>query len=345
MRAAGRRDLLRIAGLAVAIVLALALVLVPPLLGDWRSMAAKAGTDSVTADTLYRALLMMFGITSAWLCIALAVVLALGVWQLWSRERDLAGYLLSMAVVGASVIALSRPAWIQHQLTFVRYVLPIVPFVLLFLAEGIVFVVAKLRMPAIAASVAALLIIGLVAAGPLPGYYYYPNQFMGHALFQFDYDADANPYSTRLELGTVPAFFRDLSTRPPGSITLIEAPARLISNYLPDPWYQRIHRQNVKYAFVAPVCGNGEGDELPTAASGALFRRIGKLADILDGATWGADYLVLRMHPWSLPAGLDVPWPDMQACAAKVSARLGPPVYRDGKIVVFALAGAKNAAE
>lgn len=344
-RAVGSRDFLRMAGLAVVTVLALALALVPPLIGDWRSMAAKAGTDSVTADTLYRSLLMMFGISNAWLYAVLAVLLVLGVWRLWSRERDLAGYLVSMALAGATAIALSRPAWIQHQMTFVRYVLPILPFVLLFLAEGIVFVLSTLRVPVLAASAAALCIIGLAAAGPMPGYYYYPNQFMGHAIFQFDYDPDANPYSTRLELGTVPTFYRDLSTRPPGSITLIEAPARLISNYLPDPWYQRIHRQNVKYAFVAPVCGSGEGDELPRAASGALFRRIGKLADILDGATWGADYLVLRMHPWSLPVGLDVPWPDMQACTEKVSARLGPPVYRDEQIAVFALAGAKKAAQ
>ncbi|MGH8173132.1 MAG: hypothetical protein ACREPX_08285 [Rhodanobacteraceae bacterium] len=31
------------------------------------------------------------------------------------------------------------------------------------------------------------------------------------------------------------------------------------------------------------------------------------------------------------------PWPDMDACAAKVGARLGAPVYRDDQIVVFAL--------
>jgi len=344
-RTHGRGEFLRMVGLAVATVIALALVLVPPVLGDWRSMAAKAGTDSVTADTLYRSLLMMFGISNAWLCVLLAILLVLGVWRLWSRERDLAGFIVSMMLVGVGVIALSRPAWIQHQQTFVRYVLPIVPFVLLFLAEGIVFAVAMLRVPALAAAAAALSIIGLAAAGPMPGYYYYPNQLMGHELFQFDYDANANPYSTRLELGAVPLFFRDLSTRPPGSITLIEAPARLISHYLPDPWYQRIHRQNIKYAAVAPVCGGGEGDELPHAAPGARFHRMGKLADLLDGATWGADYLVLRLRPWSVPAGLDMPWPDMQACTAKVAARLGPPVYRDEQMVVFALARAKSDAE
>jgi hypothetical protein len=122
---------------------------------------------------------------------------------------------------------------------------------------------------------------------------------------------------------------------------LIEAPAKLISNFVPDAWYQAIHRQNIKYALLAPVCG-GEADEIPPTADGAHFRRLGKLADILDGATWGADYLVLRLHPWSVPPGVEQPWPDMAACVGKVSARLGPPVYDDGQLVVYALASARK---
>jgi hypothetical protein len=343
-RGTGTREILRIAGLAVATIAGLAIVLVPPILGDWRAMAAKAGTGAVTGETLYRSLLMMLGISSPWLGVALAIMFALGIWRLWQREPGFTAYIVSTMLIGTIAIAFSRPAWVQHQQTFVRYALPIVPFVLMFVAEGLVFVVAQLRMQALAVAAAMLVVIGLAMAGPFPGYYYYPNQFMGHELFQFDYDADANPYSTRVELGPVPAFYRDLETRPPGSITLIEAPARLISHFVPDPWYQAIHRQNVKFALLAPVC-SGEADEFPYTATGARFRRVGKLADMMDGATWGADYLVLRMHPWSEPPGIDTPWPDMAACASKISTSLGQPVYRDEQITVFALAGAKEKSE
>ena len=68
---------------------------------------------------------------------------------------------------------------------------------------------------------------------------------------------------------------------------------------------------------------------------------LGRLSDITNGATWGADYLVLRMHAWSEPPGIAQAWPDMNACAANVAAKLGTPIYRDGEITVFALAGAK----
>ena len=341
-RATGTRDIVRMVGLALATVAGLAIVLAPPILGDWRAMAAKAGSGTVTGETLYRSVLMMFGISSPWLCAVLAILFALGIWRWWQRERGFTLYIVSMMLVGIAVIALSRPAWVQHQQTFVRYVLPILPFVLLFVAEGLVVVLEQLRIEAVVVAAAVLAVIGLAMAGPFPGYYRYPNQFMGHELYQFDYDAAENPYATRVELGPVPSFYRDLATRPPGSITLIEAPARLISHFVPDPWYQAIHRQNVKFALLAPVCGSGEADEFPYVAPGTRFRRVGKVSDLMTGATWGGDYLVLRMHPWSEPPGIDTPWPDMAECVAKVGAKLGEPVYRDDRITVFALAARKK---
>jgi len=279
----------------------------------------------------------VFGISSPMLLVVMAALLVLGIWRLWQRDRKLAAYLLSTSVAGVVAVSLSHAAWIQHAMTLVRYSLPMVPIVLLFAAEGLVFVVAQLRISLLASGAAALAIAGLVAAGPIPRYYYSPNQLMGHALFQFDYAPQENPYATLNELGPVPQFYRDLASRPPGSITLIETPARLISNYFPDVWYQPIHRQKLKYALAAPVCG-GESDEYPYTATGTAFRRVARLGDLLDGATWGGDYLVLRLKPWSVQPGLEQGWPDMEACAAKVGAKLGAPVYRDTQIVVFALA-------
>jgi len=330
------RAFVRIIVLALATVAGLALVLVPPLLGDWRAMAAKAGAGAVEGETFYRALLMVFGISSPALLVAMVVLVAVGIWRVWKRDRRFAAYALSMCVAGIVTVSLTHAAWVQHALTLVRYSLPVVPFVLLFVAEGIVFVVAQLRLQVLACAAALLVIAGLVAAGPIPRYYYYPNQLMGHALFQLDYAPDKNPYATLLDLGPVPEFYRDLASRPPGSITLIETPSRLISNYFPDVWYQAIHRQNVKYALAAPVCG-GEADEYPYTATGTRFHRVARLDDLLDGATWGGDYLVLRLTPWSVPPGLEQGWPDMTECAAKVTTRLGEAVYRDTQIAVFSL--------
>ena len=345
-RPAAARRLASLAAFGGLVALALAFALLPPLIGDWTSMAAKAGTSSATIESLHRTFLMQFGLADAWASAPVAVLFAFGAWRLWRRERELVLLVLSACLVGAVVVCAARPAWIQHAPVLVRYAAPVLPFLLLFFAEGIAGTCARLRAPS-AAAITCVAIGLLVWRGPLPDWYYEPNQFMGHAMFQFDYAADANPYVTQLELGPVPAFYRDLARRPPGSVTLIEAPGLMHSNYMPDPWLQRIHRQNVKHALAAPVCGTGEGwDEYPYTATGDRFTRMARLADLLDGATWGGDYLVLRLKPWTLPPGGQFPWPvawpDMPACVAKVEARLGAPMFRDEAIVVFDLHATRN---
>jgi len=331
--------------LGVVIAAVLVCLLGPPLINDWGAMAGKAGADSVSWTSFYQTLLMQFGVADAATLAVLLALGAIGAARLWRDERFLVGSVVSAMFVGMAVIAFARPAWVQHALVYARYATPMLPFLLLFVAAGIVAVVERMRVQALAMLACAAGIAAFVARGPLPSWFYAPNQFMGHALFQFDYDTRTNPYVTQLELGPVSPFFTELAKKPPRSVTLIETPARAISNFVPDPWLQRIHRQNVKFALASPVCGVGEWDEYPYTATGTRFTRMGKLADILDGATWGADYLVLRMHPWTLPPGKDFPWPvawpDMAACAARVEARLGAPVYRDEGVVVFALKAAR----
>lgn len=345
-RAQAMRTLSTMLALGVATMIPLLVVLLPPLLADWGAMAGKAGADSISATSLYRTLLMQLGIADAWLCMLMVGLGGFGVWRLWRSDRDFAGLTLSAAVVGGIVICAARPAWISHAPVLVRYSAPILPFLLLYVAEGFAGVLEGVRHPRVAAAFASIGLVALFFAGPMPGWYYSPNQFMGHAIFQFDYDARTNPYATLLQLGPVSPFWLDLAKRPPRSVTVIETPARAQSNFMPDPWLQKIHRQNVKFALASPVCGVGDWDEYPYTADGARFERVGKLADILAGATWGADYLVMRLHPWTLPQGKDFPWPvawpDMPACIATVSAKLGAPMYRDDQVVVFAL-GAKGA--
>ena len=325
--------------LALATAVPLACVLLPPLVNDWAAMAGQAASDSITLDSLLQALQMQFGLAHAWVLPPLLALFACGAWRLLQREPDLVWIPLGAAVAGLLAISIARPAWIQHAPVLVRYAAPVLPFLLLYVAEGAAGVLGRAR--GIAPAVAGVALAGLIAAGPLPGWYREPNQFLGHAVFQFAYDPSDNPYVTMLELGPVPAFYRELALRPPGSVTLIETPQRAHSNYMPQPWLQAIHRQDVKFALAGAVCGEGEWDEYPPGATGDRFRRMARLADILEGARWGGDFLVLRMRPWTLPPAPEfpwpVPWPDMPACAAEVESRLGAPVYRDDQIVVFPL--------
>ena len=340
-RGQGMRDLVRLFVLAMPLLALLALLLGPPLANDWQAMAGKAAAGRVSAGSLWRSLLIAVGTGRSWAGIALTALFVLGALRLWRRERDLAALALGAMAVGTGVICAARPAWIEHAPVLVRYCAPVLPWLLLCVAEGMSAVFERVRDARVAALAAAGTLSGVFLLGPVPGWLYVPNQFMDHAIFQFDYDVDANPYAKLVQLGPVSPFYLALARQPAGSMTLVETPARAHSNYMPDPWLQRIHRQNVEYALASPVCGVGEWDEYPSTATGDRFRRMVRLSDILSGTSSGADYLLMRRHPWSIPPAPDfplpLPWPDMDACIARVAQRLGRPVYEDAQLAVFAL--------
>ncbi len=315
----------------------LAAALGPPLVNDWSRFAAKAGRDTVTLESLYRTLLMLFGIAQPPLLAVLLALSALGIWRLWQRERELVTYLLIVTLGAAVAIALAQPQWIHHPGVYARYLLPALPFLLLFLAEGTVACLEPLRRPVWQAGAT----IGGAAllwwAGPMPDYFYRPNQFMGHLRFQYDYDPAHNPYVLEIPRDPIPDFYRQLAQRPPRTLTLVEAPWRLESNFNPQPWYQEIHRQYVKIGLTTPVCGVRDFGEYPATVRALRMREFVHLSEILAGKSYGADYLVMHLKAWKTPPDAEVEWPDVAACLPGIEAKLGRPVYRDDQIVVFPL--------
>jgi hypothetical protein len=332
-----RQALGRLCALGTVTALLLAAALVPPLVNDWTRFAAKAGTDSVTPESVYRTLLMLFGISQPPVLVVLVALAAHGVRRLWRREHDLVAYLATVTLGAAVAIALARPQWIQHPGVYARYLLPALPFLLLFLAEGAVALLAPLRRPAWQAGAVAGCAALLWWIGPIPGYFYNPNQFMGHLRFQYDYDPAHNPYVQEIPREPIPAFYRELARRPPRTLTLIEAPWRLESNFDPYPWYQQLHRQYVKIGLVTPVCGVRDFGEYPATVRALRMRELVHLSEILAGKSYGADYLIMHLEAWKTPPDAEVEWPDVAACLPRIEAKLGAPVYRDDQIVVFDL--------
>jgi hypothetical protein len=324
--------------------LPLAAALLPPLVNDWGRFAAKAGANSVTPEGVYRTLLMLFGIASPALLLVLGATTVFGAHQLWRRDRDLTAFLAAVMLGSAVAIAVARPQWIHHAGVYARYLLPALPFLLLFLAEGVVACLERLRSPLLQPPFAIGLSALLVFSGPMPGYLYNPNQFIGHLRFQYDYDPAHNPYVQEVSRAPIPAFYQELGRKPPRTLTLIEAPWRLESNFNPHPWYQQVHRQYVKMGLVTPVCGVREFGEYPATVTALRFREFAHLSMLLAGESYGADYLVMHLKAWKTPPDAEVEWPDVAACLPAIEAKFGTPVYRDEQIVVFDLKGDRSIA-
>ncbi|HEX6138418.1 MAG TPA: hypothetical protein VF059_12215 [Casimicrobiaceae bacterium] len=329
----------RLAVLAVATALPLALAILPPLVVDWGQLSGKAGKDAVTLESLYRTSLMLAGTGRLLVAAALWACAIVGFTRLLRRDRDLAWYLATVAGAGTVVVASSGAEWIFHPLVLARYLLPALPFVLLLSAEGAAAMLDLLRRPPAEALVAALLATGLLAAGPIPAEWHYPNQFWGHLRYQFDYDAAHNPYRRYARDDPIPAFYRELAKLPPGTVTLIEAPWRLESHFNAQSLYQDVHRQRIRIGLTTPLCGLRDYGEYPEEATGMRLREMVHLSSLLRGDTHGGDYLVLHRTPGRTASDPGKLWPDITACMPAIAERLGPPTYRDGQIVVYKLGG------
>ena len=142
------RSVQRLLGLGVLTSAVVAILVLPPLIIDWTQFSAKAGTDDVTGASLYRTLLMLVGTGYAVPGVALLALALLGAVRLYQRDRALALYLLTTCVGGALAIASTRPAWISHPAVFARYCAPMLPVMLVFIAQGCSRVVQSLPLAA-----------------------------------------------------------------------------------------------------------------------------------------------------------------------------------------------------
>jgi len=329
-------ELRRLVRMGVMTSVPLAIVLLPPVINDWFMFTAKAGVDSVTLVSSWRTLLMLTGSAHATLALVLGACGILGGVRVWRRDRVLAGYLFAVMAGGTLAIVAARPNWVMYPLVLARYLVSVLPLALLLVAEGLVALTTLRRAP-VHAVVVAVIGAALWALGPLPAQSYEPNQFTGHLRFQFDYDDAHNPYVQQVPDVPVPAFYQQLAKSAPGTLTLIEAPWRLESHFNPHVWYQQVHRQNVKIGLATPLCGVRDFGEYPETRSGMQLAHMAHLSAVLHGERYGADYLVMHVKPWSTPPDAQVPWPDVAQCMPAIEAALGTPVFRDDRIVVFAL--------
>ncbi len=336
-RAGETRPVLRLLFLGLATLLPLLIFLLPPLIGDWHAMSSKAGLGQLDLASSWRTVLMAMGSAHVVLVLAELMLCGYGARRLWQRQPDWLAYLAFVAVAGLALIVLTQPNWIQHPGVLMRYVVPVLPLLLLLLAEGAAGILGKLRWPALGSALALALMAGVYFVGPLPFELYRPNQFTGDVRFQYSNDPLHTLLATGIKLNDIPRFYFQLAKLPPRSVTVAEGPWRLESQFNPLPWYQQLDKQYRRIAMITPVCGYRDWGEYQPDQEGIQLNQFVHLGDLMDGHDHGVDFLVLHIKPWTTMPPQLLRWPDMNQCLATVTAKLGPPIYRDARIAAFDL--------
>jgi hypothetical protein len=317
---------------AIAVVLALA----PPLLAHTEALSAKWGVDRVGWDTVWGALFLWFGTGSNVVFVVCLVLAVAGFGPVW-RDVEYArwGYLgTALTVV---VILVARPWWVDKPLAFGRYLLPVVPLLLLCVAAGAVRVsdrlataVARDRGRAVwTLAVAAPLVAALWAFSPMPEQLRYPNSYTQDVYFQYDYREATNAARVGAAGISNSPFWATLASAPAGSLTIAVAPFHYATWEWPAAIWERDSRQRVVPAYLWGACVETRHGEVPPDRRFA-FRNAVHLRNPEELVRRRIDYLAY-FRPTRLP-GMSEPLP---ACEAWVREHYGPPDYADDVLWVW----------
>lgn len=342
-----RRDTRRLAAMMAlggAAVLITAMLVGPPLVHDWANLRAKAAQDFPAPGDLVRTLAMQAGTASAIPALAMALLALPGIVVLHRARPEATRFVLGLVLLQVATVLASRAYLLHYPLVLARYLLVCLPFLLLAAAAGTAWMLAPLaRWGAPVPWLAGLAILAaLVAQGPLPQALRYPNSFVGHHVYFFEFDAARNRVAAVLRPGPVPAFYLRLGEEPAGSRTIIEAPWRYESIFNRLPVFQEAHRSRVKVGMVGGLCPPGGHAEEPRKFRNRL-RNVVDLAMEPEDLGRKADYVVFHRAldlpnltgPWLLPGGRALP--DVDGCIRVFLERYGPPVFEDATVTVFAL--------
>lgn len=242
----------------------------------------------------------------------------------------------------AGAVCLLSPTHRSDVFAFARYVLPLLPLVLLAVACGVRALLE--RVPETSRALAGPLLGSLlIAGGPLPRTWYWPDDWTANHLA---FGMLVKRGSLAANVRHVPDFYLRLRDRPKGSLTLVEAPwfPPIFANALPH--YQRLHRQHVRIGFTGgPDSWLGRG-ELPHPAPGFELESFLFVEDLLGPDPAPADYLVLhrdlrreydlRTVPVLLEQANEQ-HEDIGPLVERCRRRFGAPDYEDEWLVVFKL--------
>jgi len=330
--------LLAVGGLATAASCAL---LLPPILADPWSIAAKAGIDRPDAITVIRSWELVLGTAGNPLALVGLVLAGIGAWRLWQRDHLFLLYWAWMLAVALVGLMLLEPAWIQNALVLVRYLAIAQPVMLALVAVGVVstaHAVAGLAgrpaRPAMVLSVGVAFIAAFWLAGPLPRVYSGINQFTNAVRYQVDYDFERSVFHDIMSPVKTPAVY-DRMAAEPGDWEIVEAAWYFESNNTPISEYQVEHQMPIRVGMISGLCSNWTWGELKPGGPHRIdLARFVFLSELIERGPRGNRFVVFhRQRPFEHSREL----PDVDPCIRAFRERFGAPWHASQARVVFRL--------
>ena len=326
--------------------LIMALAVLPPLLLDLGAIKEKSGIDSINWETVYGALFLWFGTGSMLIVLLSAVLASLGWAQIW-RSVPIVRWVALGSGLTATILFLSEPWFINQPLALGRYLLPLVPVLLLAVATGIVRVAENLnnvlrtqgnQSEASYVLTCVLATPFLVASwhmSPLPELLSRPNSYTQDSYFQLDYRKENNPVRPFARKLTESPFWAKLNTLPSNTLKVAVAPFSYAIFDWPAPLWEGISHQTVVPAYLWGTCKQTRHGETPDDGR-FIFRNAVHVKNINTSTEKEIDYLIFFIIKKTDEEflKLKVSVNDLE-CEKWVRLKYGNPDYEDPELIVW----------
>lgn len=331
-------SLRRLLGVAISTAIPIIILLGVPLstsFSDLKKLSAHA-SSAITIETLTGTLSIFTGKGNPGLILCMGLLIIVGIMGNYRKANSYLLYILVLSMVQIVFIIMVKPVAGNGPHIFARYVLLVLPVLLLMVAIGTdylfsIFILLG-QWPKFIFAV--LLCASIFLSGPIPSMRYYPNNAMSlslfsHIVFGSDYRQIQMKFIKR-----IPEFYRYLATYPPASMTIVEVPYHYAGDHI--PFYQAIHRQNMKMGFINGLCSENRQGEIPISAKNIDFSNYVFLRRIDCVRNKGIHYVVFHKCLED-----EITWVpeyhhlDVSACIEEYKKTFGEPMFEDRDIIVF----------
>jgi hypothetical protein len=236
------------------------------------------------------------------------------------------------------VILTIQPTWVQIPITFTRYVLPTIPFILLAAAMGLFnvfhFTSKLIKNTRIHSSFMAatllLLIYAITSQSPLLELIKKPNSNTLHSLFTIDFRNGPNKFKDYMNAREVSSFWITLKNSP-SNHKIAVAPWFFESYDWDAPRWEKLSNHYVVPGMLLGLCIDERLGEIPLNSQ-FNFRNLAYLLDKNDLENKNIHWIVYQ-KPERFKS--EVNNKNLKSCQQSLQGLYGKPYYEDKLIVVY----------
>lgn len=322
--------------LGIPTFLLMSLLVLPPLLQDYQSLLIKSGSNLPDFDTLLGAMYLWLGTTSG-----MVVVIAYSLALIGFPNLIQNFYILKSIIIGFTltllVIFVTQPAWIQHSLTFSRYLLPIIPLLLLSIANGIYIIYIKIiktiSSPIFVYAINMIFISGFILLfinySPLKESTKYPNTNNLHSMYSFEYRNNKNKILNYMEERPISNFWSSLKE---DSIYKIAVVPWFFESYDWDgPRWEKISKKIIVPGYTNNFCTENKKGEVPNNKR-FQFSNVSYPGNPSDIIKRGIKYIVYQKKDRGEFGNFET---NLNNCDNMLFKVYGKPIFEDNLIKVY----------